>query len=270
MNLCGPMRVASINGNKYFLVIVDDYSRFTWVKLLASKDEDRLRELHSKMVLLKGEIIRLKTPYELLHDRKPNLSYLYVFGALCYLNNDSENLGKLQAKADIGIFIGYAPKKKAYCIYNRCTRKIIVAINVDFDELTEMASEHLDSGYCLQCMTPATSRSGLVPNPISQQPCIPPPRDDWDRLFQPMFDEYINPPIIVVSPVLVIAAPRAVDLADSLVSSSINKDALSTSIQSTQDQEHSIIISQGFEESPKTPHFHDDPLHEFLHEDSTS
>ncbi|GJS68672.1 hypothetical protein Tco_0683237 [Tanacetum coccineum] len=108
-----------------------------------------------------------------------------------------------------------------------------------------MASEHLDSGYCLQCMTPATSRSGLVPNPISQQPCIPPPRDDWDRLFQPMFDEYFNPPTIVVSPVLVVAAPRAVDLADSPVSSSINKDALSTSIQSTQDQEHSIIISQG-------------------------
>ncbi|GJR61589.1 retrovirus-related pol polyprotein from transposon TNT 1-94 [Tanacetum coccineum] len=40
---------------------------------------------------------------KLLHDRKPNLSYLYVFGALCYLNNDSENLGKLQAKADIGL-----------------------------------------------------------------------------------------------------------------------------------------------------------------------
>nr|GEX71011.1 hypothetical protein [Tanacetum cinerariifolium] len=51
--------------------------------------------------------------------RKPDLSYLHVFGALCYLNNDSENLGKLQAKADIGIFIGYAPKKKAYRIYNR-------------------------------------------------------------------------------------------------------------------------------------------------------
>nr|GEZ48561.1 hypothetical protein [Tanacetum cinerariifolium] len=44
-----------------------------------------------------------KTPYELLHDRIPNLFYLHVFGALCYPNNDSENLGKLQAKADIGL-----------------------------------------------------------------------------------------------------------------------------------------------------------------------
>ncbi|GJY15970.1 hypothetical protein Tco_0386392 [Tanacetum coccineum] len=119
-------------------------------------------------------------------------------------------------------------------------------------------------------MTPATSSSGLVSNPILQQPCNPPPRDDWDRLFQPMFDEYFNPPTIVVSPVSVAAAPRAVDLADSHVSTSIDQDAPSTSIPSTQEQEHSPIISQGFEELPKTPHFHDDPLHESLHEDSTS
>nr|GEV45578.1 integrase, catalytic region, zinc finger, CCHC-type, peptidase aspartic, catalytic [Tanacetum cinerariifolium] len=59
-----------------------------------------------------------RTLYELLHDSQPNLSYLYVFGALCYPTNDSENLGKLQAKANIGIFIGYASKKKAYRIYN--------------------------------------------------------------------------------------------------------------------------------------------------------
>ncbi|GJR80818.1 retrovirus-related pol polyprotein from transposon TNT 1-94 [Tanacetum coccineum] len=39
MNLCGPIRVASVNGKKYILVIVDDYSRFTWVNFLASKDE---------------------------------------------------------------------------------------------------------------------------------------------------------------------------------------------------------------------------------------
>ncbi|GJT63306.1 retrovirus-related pol polyprotein from transposon TNT 1-94 [Tanacetum coccineum] len=39
MDLCGPMRVESINGKKYILVIVDDYSRFTWVKFLRSKDE---------------------------------------------------------------------------------------------------------------------------------------------------------------------------------------------------------------------------------------
>ncbi|GKC41642.1 retrovirus-related pol polyprotein from transposon TNT 1-94 [Tanacetum coccineum] len=60
------------------------------------------------------------------------------------------------------------------------------------------------------------------------------------------------------------------NLADSSVSTSIDQDAPSSSILSTQEQEHSPIISQGVEESPKTPQFHDDPLYESLHEDSTS
>ncbi|GJX13776.1 hypothetical protein Tco_0205534 [Tanacetum coccineum] len=85
-----------------------------------------------------------------------------------------------------------------------------------------------------------------------------------------MFDEYFNPPTIVVSPIPLAVAPRAVDTTESQVSMSIDLDAPSTSIASIQEQEHSLIISQGFEESPKTPHFHDDPLHESLHEDSTS
>ncbi|GJX42463.1 integrase, catalytic region, zinc finger, CCHC-type containing protein [Tanacetum coccineum] len=60
-------------------------------------------------------LIRLrhrKIPYELLHGKKPDFSYLHVFGALCYLTNDSEDLSKLKAKADVGIFIGYALAKK--------------------------------------------------------------------------------------------------------------------------------------------------------------
>nr|GEW23464.1 hypothetical protein [Tanacetum cinerariifolium] len=67
----------------------------------------------------------------------------------------------------------------------------------------------------------------------------------------------------------VAAAPRVIDLADSPVSTSIDQDAPSTSIPLIQEQEHSSNISQGFEESPKTPTFRDDPLHESLHEDST-
>nr|GEU61436.1 putative reverse transcriptase domain-containing protein [Tanacetum cinerariifolium] len=49
----------------------------------------------------------------------------------------------------------------------------------------------------LQSITPATSSSGLITNPIPEQPCNPPPRDDWDRLFQPVFDEYFNPPTLL-------------------------------------------------------------------------
>ncbi|GKA74697.1 retrovirus-related pol polyprotein from transposon TNT 1-94 [Tanacetum coccineum] len=257
MDLYGPMRVASINGKRYILVIVDDYSRFTWVRFLRTKDEapdaiikciknnqvclnttvrnvrtvngskfvnQTLQAARTMLIFSKAPLflwaeainsayysqnsllIRLrynKTPYELMQDKKPDLSFFHVFGALCYPTNDNEDLG-------------------------------------------------------------------LVPNTVSQQPCIPPNRDDCDHLFQPMFDEYFNTPSITITLVQDAAAPRAVVLADSPVSTSIEHDALSMSIPSTQEQEHSPTISQGFKESPKTTTFCDDPLHESLHEYSTS
>ncbi|GJZ78931.1 putative ribonuclease H-like domain-containing protein [Tanacetum coccineum] len=281
MDLCGPMRVASINGKSYMLVIVDDYLRFTWVRFLRTKEEapeaiikcikniqvrlnatvHNVEAIDTACYTQNRSLIRLrdnKTPYELMQDKKLDLSFFHVFGALFYPTNDNDDLGKLDAKADIGIFFGYAPVKKAFRIYNKRTQKIIETIHVTFDELTAMAFEQFSSRLGLHSMTPATSSSGLVPNTISQQPSIPPNKDDSDHLFQPMFDEYFN------------AAPRAVVLADSPVSTSIDQDAPSTSIPSTQEQEHSPNISQGFEESPKTPIFRDDPLHESLHEDSTS
>ncbi|GKB46159.1 integrase, catalytic region, zinc finger, CCHC-type containing protein [Tanacetum coccineum] len=150
--------------------------------------------------------------------KKSDLSFFHVFGALCYPTNDNDDLGKLDAKADI----------KAFKIYNKRTRKIIETIHVTFDQLTSMDSEQFSSGLGLHSMTPATSSLGLVPNTVSQQPCNPPNRDDWDHLFQPMFDEYFNPPSIVVTPVQETATPRAAVLADSPMSTSIDQDAPST------------------------------------------
>nr|GEX80503.1 hypothetical protein [Tanacetum cinerariifolium] len=174
MDLYGPMRVKSVNGKKYILVIVDYYSRFTWVRLKVPVRRIRtdngtefvnqtLRDYYEEVTIShetsvarsplgcgnrlfyqNRSIIRLrhgKTPYELLHSKLPDLSFFHVFGALCYPKNDSENLGKLQLKADIGIFIGYAPTKKSFQIYNRRTRRIMETIHVDFDELIAMASE---------------------------------------------------------------------------------------------------------------------------------
>nr|GEW98029.1 retrovirus-related Pol polyprotein from transposon TNT 1-94 [Tanacetum cinerariifolium] len=129
MDLCGPMRVQSINGKKYILVIVDDYSRFTWVKFLRSKDETpefvtkfltqiqqngvverrnrtlveaaRTMLIFSKAsMFLWAEVVATacytqnqslihtrhnKTPYELVHDKKPDLTFLRAFGAFVTL-----------------------------------------------------------------------------------------------------------------------------------------------------------------------------------------
>nr|GEU64513.1 integrase, catalytic region, zinc finger, CCHC-type, peptidase aspartic, catalytic [Tanacetum cinerariifolium] len=119
-----------------------------------------------------------KTPYELLHNKPPDLSFLHMFGALCCPTNDNENLGKLQPKADIGIFIGYAPTKKAFRIYNQRTRRIIETIHVDFDELTAMASEHSSSELALYEMTHASISSGLMLNPPPLTSFVPPSRTD--------------------------------------------------------------------------------------------
>ncbi|GJT20511.1 retrovirus-related pol polyprotein from transposon TNT 1-94 [Tanacetum coccineum] len=142
-------------------------------------------------------------------------------------------------------------------------------IHVTFDELTTMASEQFSSGPGLQVLNPATSSSGLVPNHIPQQPCNQPTRNYWDHLFQPMFDEYFNPPTSVVSPVQVASTPRAIDITGSPSSTFIDQDAPSTSSSSSNQQQQSLIISQDVEEPiPNAPF--DDPCHEPLHDVSTS
>ncbi|GJW43737.1 retrovirus-related pol polyprotein from transposon TNT 1-94 [Tanacetum coccineum] len=64
MDLCGPIRVASVNGKKYIIVIVDDYSRFTWVKCLRSKDKAPdfiIKFLKMIQVRLRVPVSRIKT-----------------------------------------------------------------------------------------------------------------------------------------------------------------------------------------------------------------
>nr|GFB52030.1 retrovirus-related Pol polyprotein from transposon TNT 1-94 [Tanacetum cinerariifolium] len=64
MDLCGPMRIASINGKRYVLVIVDDYSHYTWVHFLRSKDEapEVIKTFLKRItILLQSSVIIIKT-----------------------------------------------------------------------------------------------------------------------------------------------------------------------------------------------------------------
>ncbi|GKF31397.1 putative ribonuclease H-like domain-containing protein, partial [Tanacetum coccineum] len=217
-------------------------------------------------------IIRIrhgKTPYELLHDKPPDLSFFHVFGALCYPINDSENLGKLQPNADIGIFIGYAPINKVFRIYNRRTRQIIETIHVNFDELTAMTSGHSSSGPALHEMTPATISSGLVPNPSLSTPFVPPSRTDWDMLFQPLFDELLNPLSSVdhsapevVAPIDEVAAPIPAISTGSPSSTIVDQDAPSPSnSQTTPETQPPVILNDAEEDNHdiEVAHMGNDP-----------
>nr|GEW45171.1 hypothetical protein [Tanacetum cinerariifolium] len=256
MDMCGPMRIASINGKRYVLVIMDDYSRYTWVHFLRSKDEapeviikflKRISVLLQSLIIIirtdnstefKNQMLKeyfdtvgishqmssVRTPQqngvverrnqtlveaartmlifsraplilwaEAIATAKPDISFLYVFGALCYPKNDRENIGKLGAKGDIGFFIGYSADSCAYRVYNRRSKKIIKTINVSFDELSAMAFEQSSLKPRLNSMTSGHISSGLdltyAPSTIiTQQPS----EGELDLLFEAMYDDYIG------------------------------------------------------------------------------
>ena len=229
MDLFGPTTYASLGGNLYCLVIVDDYSRYTWVFFLHDKSEatpsfkkfakraqnefdlkikkirsDNGREFdnthieqYCDEVGIKHEVSatytpqqngvverknrtlitlartmldeyttperfwaeaintacyasnrlfphRLlgKTPYELLNNKKPDISFFRVFGCKCYIYKKRQHLGKFQRRCDIGFLVGYSLKSKAYRVFNHATGMVEETYDVEFDESNGSQGEH--------------------------------------------------------------------------------------------------------------------------------
>ena len=222
MDLFGPNRVSSLGGKLYGLVIVDDYSRYTWVHFLSAKSDtvevfesfiNRIQnEFESKVKIIRtdhvgefenkifdelcntlgifyqysaprtpqqngvaerknrtliemsrtmlaenhlpsyfwAEVVSTacyvanrvlvrpqlkKTPYELLKERKPNITFFRAFGCKCYiLVNGKEDLGKFDSRSDEGIFLGYSERSKAYWVFNKRTLVVEESIHVEFVE----------------------------------------------------------------------------------------------------------------------------------------
>nr|GEZ68217.1 retrovirus-related Pol polyprotein from transposon TNT 1-94 [Tanacetum cinerariifolium] len=208
----------------------DDYSRYTWVHFLRSKDEAPeviIKFLKRITLLLQSSVIIIRTDngiefknlvlkkyfdsvgisYQMSSVRtpqqngvverrnrtKPDISFLHVFGALCYPKNEHEDIGKLGAKGDIGFFIGYSANSCAYRVYNRWTNKIIETMNFSFGELSVMAFEQRSSKPELNSMTSGQISSGLdltyAPSTITTQQ---PSEGELDLLFEAMYDDYIG------------------------------------------------------------------------------
>ncbi|KAJ9557729.1 hypothetical protein OSB04_012343 [Centaurea solstitialis] len=221
MDLFGPVNVQSIAGKKYTLVIVDEYSRYTWVFFLRSKSDapeeiilfvrkmERLNNLTVRSIrsdhgtefknstletffdqkgisqnfssvrtpqqngvaerrnrtLIEAarsmlseanlatqfwaEVVNTacytqnrslivkrfrRTPYELFRNRKPSIEHLHIFGCVCYILNNKDNLGKFDSKSDDGIFLGYSSISKTYRVFNKRRQAIEETIHVKFDE----------------------------------------------------------------------------------------------------------------------------------------
>ncbi|GJR39117.1 putative ribonuclease H-like domain-containing protein [Tanacetum coccineum] len=168
-----------------------------------------------------------KTPYELVHEKNPDLTFFRVFGALCYPTNDSEDLGKLQPTADIRIFVGYAPSRK------RTPSSCLTLWN-----------SYVQASY----------------NSVPAAPYVPPTNKDLEILFQPMFDEYLEPPHVErsVSPAPAVQVP--VNSTGTPSSTTIDQDApslihspLSSALQSPSLHQGVAAESPLMEDNPFAP-----------------
>nr|GEZ77770.1 integrase, catalytic region, zinc finger, CCHC-type, peptidase aspartic, catalytic [Tanacetum cinerariifolium] len=78
---------------------------------------------------------------------------------------DGKNLDKMKEKGDACIFVGYSTQSRAYMVFNKRTRVIVETIHVNFDELPQMALDHVNSYPVLQCQRTALEHDNLSPDP---------------------------------------------------------------------------------------------------------
>nr|GEX91638.1 hypothetical protein [Tanacetum cinerariifolium] len=296
VDLCGLMRIASINGKRYVLVIVDDYSRYTRTHFLRSKDEtpkvliDFLRlvqrglqaqvrvvrtdkgtkilnqTLHAyfategiyhktsvartpeqngvverrNRTLVDAARIMLSAakvplffwaeaiaPYHIINDRKPSVKFFYIFGSICYIVRDGENLDKMKEKGDECIFVGYSTQSRAYRVFNKITKVIMESIHVNFDELPHMASDQISSDPTPECQRMPLEHDTL--SPVIQRQANVPQADrtvtmsnELNLLFIPMFDELLNEFSKVVSKSSAVCSADAPNQRQQLITPLIN------------------------------------------------
>nr|KAJ0227304.1 hypothetical protein LSAT_V11C100050010 [Lactuca sativa] len=221
MDLFGPIPVRSLGRNKYTLVVVDEFTRFTWVVFLNKKShaaqeiislirknetltglkvkqlrsdhgtefrnstleefcdhkgigqnfsaprtpqQNGVAEQRNRTLIEAGRTLMIhaglpmsfwaeavntacftqnrslihrihkKTPYEMLKDRKPDVSFFHVFGCICYILNQRDPRSKFEPKADKCIFVGYSSISKAFRVFHVNRQCIEESIHVKFDE----------------------------------------------------------------------------------------------------------------------------------------
>nr|GEY29749.1 hypothetical protein [Tanacetum cinerariifolium] len=145
-----------------------------------------------------------KTPYHIINERKPSVKFFHIFGSLCYIIRDGENLNKIKEKGDARIFVGYSTQSRAYRVFNKRTRVIMETIHVNFDELPQMASDHVSSDPGPQSQRTALEHDSLSPGPQCQENVTQPDRtvttsNELVLLFSSMFDKLLNRSSKVVS-----------------------------------------------------------------------
>nr|GEV23154.1 retrovirus-related Pol polyprotein from transposon TNT 1-94 [Tanacetum cinerariifolium] len=198
IDLCGPMRVANVNGKKYILVIVDDYSRYTWTLFLCLKDEtpEVLKEFLMMIQRnLQASMITVRTDKGTEFLNKTLNAFFKEEG----IEHQTFTARTPKQNGVVERQNRYSTQSKGYRVYNKRTRMIVESIHIRFDEIKEMLETSV-----------ANNTSGLVPqrqkasdynnlDPIPQRQYVSssadadvPPQQELDLLFGPLYDEFFN------------------------------------------------------------------------------
>nr|GFA73527.1 hypothetical protein [Tanacetum cinerariifolium] len=193
----------NVNGKKYILVIVDDYSRFTWVKFLRPKDETPMFIIKF-LKMIQTSVARSPRQNGVIERRNRTLI-------------EAAHTMLIYAQAPLFLWV-----------------------------------EAVSSlGPALNDMIPGTISSGLVQQSSSSTSYVPPSRNDWDLLFQPLFDELLNPPpsvdnqaAKVIAPIVEVILQVNDDSTGSPSSATVDQDVPSPSKSSTPTETQSSAILQ--------------------------
>nr|GFC96768.1 integrase, catalytic region, zinc finger, CCHC-type, peptidase aspartic, catalytic [Tanacetum cinerariifolium] len=151
----------------------------------------------------------------------------------CYLLNDYEDVGKLKAKGDIGVFVGYSKESAAFKIFNNRTRKIHESVNANFDEISEMASKQ----FSLEPSLSNLNKTGKYLN-LSLSQVKEASNKDLEDLFQDFYDEYFDSSKIMKS-------------STTNVETSINDEVFHEIFESFQRESSSSSLNDDVQQSPE-------------------
>ncbi|GKC34154.1 ribonuclease H-like domain-containing protein [Tanacetum coccineum] len=142
LDLWRPYKVTSSEGFRFFLTVVDDYTRAVWVYLIKSKDEGGIPlKMWTECILtatylinrLPSSVLNGKSPYEMIYKKCPTLSHLRVFGCLCFATIVNNN-DKFSSRSEKCVMIGYSNFKKGYRLYSLDKHQFIFSRDVKFFE----------------------------------------------------------------------------------------------------------------------------------------
>ncbi|GJY14183.1 retrovirus-related pol polyprotein from transposon TNT 1-94 [Tanacetum coccineum] len=192
MDLCGPMRVESINEKKYVLVIIDDYSRYTWTHFLSSKDETPKVLIDFLRLVQRGLHAQNRTLVEaartmLSATKVPMFFWAEAIATSCFTRNRSLVIPRHE-KTPYHIINGWKPSVKFFYIFGSLC--YIFRYGENLYKMKEKGDACIFVGFSSETQSQENVHQAAETVRTS---------NELDLLFSPMFDELLNGTSLVVS-----------------------------------------------------------------------